>query len=99
MEVEEELQAPPTVKEVLGEFQDVFPKELPQELPPKRGIEHAIDFHPGLVLPNRPAYHMNPEEDKELKRQVDELVKRVFVRESTSPCTIPVLLVPKKDGT
>ena len=68
LEVEEELQVPPTVREVLGEFHDVFPEELPRELPPVRGIEHAIDLQLGSVLPNRPTYRMNPEEAKELKR-------------------------------
>ena len=42
---------------------------------------------------------MNPSEAKELKRQADELVEGGFVREIASPYVIPVLLVPKKDGT
>jgi hypothetical protein len=49
--------------------------------------------------PNRPAYRSNPEETKELQRQVGELLEKGYVRESMSPCADPVLLVPKKDGT
>ena len=64
-----------------------------------RGIEHAIELQPSAILPNRLAYRMSPNEAKELKRQVDELVERGFVKESTSPYAIPALLVPKKDGT
>jgi hypothetical protein len=41
----------------------------------------------------------NPEEMKELQRQVDELMEKEYIRESTSPCVVPVLFVPKKDGT
>ncbi|XP_073037004.1 uncharacterized protein [Primulina eburnea] len=81
------------------EFEDVFPEELPQGLPPLRGIEHQIDLVPGIVLPNRPAYRSNPEETKELQLQVSELLDRGFVRESMSPCAVPVLRVPKKDGS
>jgi hypothetical protein len=45
------------------------------------------------------AKRSNPEETKELQRQVEELMAKRQVRESMSPCAIPVLLVPKKDGT
>ena len=90
---------PSSVVSLLQEFEDVFPDEMPDGLPPIRGIEHQIDFVPGASIPNRPAYRSNPEETKELQRQVSELMKKGHVRESMSPCAVPVLLVPKKDGT
>ena len=90
---------PPSVVSILQEFEDVFPKEVPNGLPPIRGIEHQIDFVPGAAIPNRPAYRANPEESKELQRQVEELMEKGYVRESMSPCAVPVILVPKKDGT
>ncbi|XP_057984549.1 uncharacterized protein LOC131169348 [Hevea brasiliensis] len=83
----------------LREFEDVFPEEIPNGLPPIRGIEHQINFMPGAVIPNRPAYRTNPEEAKELQRQVEELLAKGHVRESMSPCVIPIILVPKKDGS
>ena len=95
----EGLDLPRQVVELLEEFKDVFPEELPLGLPPIRGIEHQIDLVPGASLPNRPAYRCNPEEAKEIKRQVGELLERGYVRESLSPCSVPTLLVPKKDGT
>ncbi|XP_073033848.1 uncharacterized protein [Primulina eburnea] len=90
---------PSIVVSLLQEFEDVFPEELPQGLPPLRGIKHQIDLVPGSVLPNLPSYRSNPEETKELQLQVSELLDRGFVRESMSPCVVPVLLVPKKDGS
>ena len=90
---------PPIVTNILQEYEDVFPAELPPGLPPLRGIEHQIDLIPGATLPNRAAYRTNPEETKEIQRQVQELLDCGYVRESLSPCVVPVLLVPKKDGT
>jgi hypothetical protein len=50
-------------------------------------------------LPNRAAYRTNLEETKEMQRQVQELLDHMYVRESLSPCDVPVILVPKKNGT
>ena len=84
---------------LLQEFRDVFPSEIPPGLPPIRGIEHQIDLIPGASLPNRVTYRANPEETKEIQRQFQDLLDRGYVHESLSPCSIPVILVPKKDGS
>ena len=84
---------------MLEEFSDVFPQELPEGLPPLRGIEHQIDLIPGSQIPNKPIYRTNPQEALELQKQVDEILAKGYVRESISPCVVPTLLVPKKDGT
>jgi hypothetical protein len=87
---------PRAITNLLQEFKDVFPAEIPLGLPPLRGIEHQIDLIPGASLPNRAAYRTNPEETKEIEQQVQELFDNGYVRESLSPCVIPVILVPKK---
>ena len=90
---------PPAIANLLQEYTDVFPSEIPPRLPHVRSIEHKIDLIPGASLPNRAAYRTNPEETKEIQRQVQDLLDRGYIRESLSPCSVPVLLVPKKDGT
>ncbi|XP_074288664.1 uncharacterized protein LOC141613818 [Silene latifolia] len=83
------------IRELLVELMMCFPTSY-DGLPPKRWIEHQIDLLPGAALPNKPAYRCNPEEAKELQRQVQELIDRGYVKESLSPCAVPALLVPKK---
>jgi len=67
-------------------------------LPPIRGIEHHIDFIIGASLPNR-TYRTNPTEAKEIPQQVESLIDKGWVQDSMSPCAIPVIHVPKKDGS
>ncbi|KAK1615888.1 hypothetical protein QYE76_021405 [Lolium multiflorum] len=83
----------------LKEFIDVFPQDVPPGLPPIRGIEHQIDLIPGASLPNRAPYRTNPEETKEIQRQIQVLQDKGYIRESLSPCAVPIILVPKKDGS
>ncbi|XP_060177895.1 uncharacterized protein LOC132607836 [Lycium barbarum] len=90
---------PSSISSLLQEYEALFPEETPNGLPPLRGIEQQIDFVPGSQIPNKPAYRSNPEETKELQRKVEELLNKVLVKQSLSPCVVPVILVPKKDGT
>jgi len=90
---------PPAVADLLQEYGNVFPKEIPPGLPPIHGIEHQIDLIPGAFLPNRVPYRTNPEGTKEIACQVQDLLDKGYIRESLSPCAVLVILVPKKDGS
>jgi hypothetical protein len=54
---------------------------------------------PGTSLPNRAPYRTNPEETKEIQRQIQSLLDKGYIRESLSPCIVHIILVPKKDGS
>jgi hypothetical protein len=90
---------PPIVANILQEYADVFPSDVPAGLPPLRGIEPQINLIPSASLSNHAPYRINPKEIKEIQRQVQELLEKGYVHESLSPCAVPVILVPKKDGS
>ena len=70
--------------DVVENFWDVFPDELPG-LPPNREIEFCIDFFPGTSPISIPPYRMAPAELAELRKQLDELLEKGFIRFSVSP--------------
>ena len=73
------VDVPLEVKNLLDDFVDMVPDELPSELPPLRDIQHAINLVLGFQLPNLPHYRMNPKEREDLNRQVEGLFERGFL--------------------
>nr|XP_028950692.1 uncharacterized protein LOC114821710 [Malus domestica] len=65
---------PRQVEDVLVEFADVMPKELPKKLPPRREVDHAIELEPGAKPPSKSPYRMSPPELEELRKQLNELL-------------------------
>jgi hypothetical protein len=82
----------------VSEFPDVFPKEL-SGMPPERKVEFAIELIPGTAPISKRAYRVSGPELVELKKQIDELLEKGYIRPSTSPWAAPVLFVEKKVGT
>ena len=83
---------------VVQEFPEVFPDDV-SDLPPEREVEFAIDLVPGTNPISIAPYRMSASELGELKKQLEELLEKQFIRPSVSPWGAPVLLVKKKDGS
>jgi hypothetical protein len=83
---------------VVLEFLDVFPKDLPG-MPPKHKVEFVIELILGTAPISKRAYRVSGPELVELKKQIDELSEKGYIRPSTSPWAAPVMFVEKKDGT
>lgn len=86
------------VQGILNEHMDIAVVDLFDELPPIRSINHHMDLIPGASLPNKASYRLTPKENKEIRKKVEELLKKGLIKESLSPCAIPMVLVPKKGG-
>jgi hypothetical protein len=89
---------PLEVINVVSEFLDVFPEELPG-MPPERKVEFAIELIPGTAPISKRAYRVSGPELVELRKQIDELSEKGYIIPSTSPWAAPMLFVEKKDGT
>jgi hypothetical protein len=73
-----------------------MPKELPEDLPPKRRADHVIKVISGVAPLAKAPYRMNHEELKKLKVQLEELLTKGYIK---SPYGALVFFIHKKDGT
>jgi len=87
------------IKRVLEEFSNVMPEKLPENLPPRRRVDHVIEVMLEVAPPAKAPYRMSHEELKKLKVQLEELLAKGYIKPSKSPYGAPILFVHKKDGT
>ncbi|GBG74392.1 hypothetical protein CBR_g18803 [Chara braunii] len=96
IEAKEEVSSTdPTIAKLLEEFKDLI--ESPTGVVPQP-IQHRIEIEPGSSTPKGAVYRMSPRELEELRKQLDELLEKGWIRPSSSPFGAPVLFVPKKEG-
>jgi hypothetical protein len=97
-DVERNLEHHPELLSVLHEHHEVF-DPLPDGPPPPTRVQHAIDLEPGAKPPFRRPYRMSPLELDELKKQIQGLLDKGWIRPSQSPYGSPVLFAAKADGS
>lgn len=98
LQSKENREVPEDVQKVLDRYQGIVVKGTPNSLPPMRDISHQIDLIHGATLLNKPTYKMTPLKNEEIARHFQELLDKDLIRKSLSPCTILIVLAPKKDG-
>ncbi|MCI36648.1 cellular nucleic acid-binding protein, partial [Trifolium medium] len=64
---------------IVNEFPDVFPEDI-SDVPPEREVEFTIDLVPGTSPISMAPYRMSASELNELKKQLEELLEKRFVR-------------------
>lgn len=85
------------IQGMLNEYNDIVVYDFPNELPPMRSISHHVELIPRESLPNKFAYKMAPKENEEIRKRVQELLDKGMIKESLSPCAVPIVMSPKKD--
>jgi len=86
------------VQELLAEYADVFPKDLPAGLPPKRSREFHIELEEGAKPHRSGMSRLSESELAELKSQISGLTQKGFIQPSSSPWGSSVLFAAKKDS-
>ncbi len=85
---------------MLQEFLDVFSKEGVVTFAPHcPKVDLNIELQEGKQPPYGPLYPLSPAELKVLRQYLEENLKKGFIQPSKSPAVVPILFVPKKDGT
>ncbi|XP_058741280.1 uncharacterized protein LOC131613648 [Vicia villosa] len=64
---------------VVCEFLEVFPDDI-SDLPPEREVEFSIDLVPGTSPVSMAPYRMTTSELNELKKQLEEMFEKKFIR-------------------
>jgi hypothetical protein len=81
------------------EYARLFSDEAADRFPPSREWDHAIDLKPGAPdALDCKVYPMTRTEDTALKKFLDEMVAKGYIRPSKSPYASPFFFVKKKDG-
>lgn len=81
------------------EFLDVFDKGEAEHLPPHRPYNCKIDLVEGGVPPFKSIYGLTLPELEELKKYIEENLKKGFIQHLKSPAGAPIMFVKKKDGS
>ncbi|XP_041017896.1 uncharacterized protein LOC121260113 [Juglans microcarpa x Juglans regia] len=74
---------------IVREYPEVFPEYF-SRLPPEREVDFAIELTPGTTPLSKAPYRMAPSELAKLKKQLQDLLDKGFIRPSVSPWGAPV---------
>ena len=84
--------------EILWEYRDVFPDEIPLGLPQDRGIRHEIDLVPGTKYCVTRQWPLPRDQVDAIDQFFEKRLKAGHVRESKSPHCTPTFCVRKATG-
>ena len=79
------------------DYGTVLREELPSQMPLVRSVDHEIPLKPDMPPPFKGIFRLSQYELRELKQQLDQLLRDDKIKPSTSPYDAPVLFAKKKN--
>ena len=83
-------------KKWMKEFEDIFLD--PNEVDRENRVKHSIHLQKGAKPYRKAPYRMSPVQKDALKAELEEFLKKGWIRPSMSEWATVALVVPKKDG-
>jgi hypothetical protein len=83
---------------LLKKIEGQFGEQAPSAETRPTATTSCIQTYPLAPIPNKPLRIYNPGENKEIKTQVDNILKQKITKSSTSPYGPPILMIKKKTG-
>ena len=81
------------------DYADIFSEEKIHALPEDSKYDYKIELELGTKPPFGPIYPLSESELRVLRNYLDEMLASGKIVRSTSPAAVPILFVPKPDGT
>ena len=77
----------------------MMPEDLPNELPPRREVDHKIEVKPGTEPPSKAPYRLSQKELEELKSHLDELLAKGYKGKASRLTVRPFCLWTRRTGS
>ena len=102
-QAEEITESDSTAKEqekiIKEKFKDIMKEELPDELPPDRGIRHYIDLQGRMPRPSPRGFKMSQAENEFMIKNIQGLLDKGLIKPCMGPYASPILVVKKPHST
>ena len=80
------------------DYETIFREELFPQMSPERSMDHEIPLRPNMPSSFKGIFRLSQLELRELKQQLDQLLRDEKIKSSTNPYDAPVLFAKKKNG-
>ena len=61
---------------MVGKLEDIIVEDFPSDLPLMRKTSHHMDVIPRMSFPSKTPYKMTPQENEEIRKQVQGLLEK-----------------------